>query len=285
MNKKQTKNKQLNFRGRDVYPVYLSLGNLPLAMMRKRKAKQIIALLPVIHAADADVLVHHQLLHDCMRIVLNSVRAHRHTVFTCIDATMSLRQYVVRLGSCIYDYPEAAKMSGCYGGSGKVQQPCIVCHVPRTATHDVRGQLTAPAPARTEEEGKTLWQQQDEDQQNEKAKVWSMRPVKNGFWDLPNFEIHIHLPPDLMHVLEEGIIKHVVNCLLEHHLYRGAAPKSKLDARIRSCSASFPAFKGINKSICEESRFEAGQYLTIGLLLWACTHDIVQPSTYVFLVK
>ena len=228
-------------------PVYVTLGNLPLAARRLHALMAVAAYLPKLDAPgdlkntkrfrDARRRLFHRFLEDLLAPVKE--------VYDRGGAEIAIlgRRWRVRpmLAVVVADNEEKALLTLAYKKKESAR-PCHQCLVPRIRLGDVIGTAmvgeqpralagmrevvaAAGARGRAGADARRL------------AKALSIHPMNNALWTLPGFNVY-HSPPDLLHDAVLGVWKRLVEALfawIEHWPARSAA--DELDRRLHVMTA------------------------------------------------
>ncbi|KAJ7812809.1 hypothetical protein B0H14DRAFT_3090442 [Mycena olivaceomarginata] len=215
------------FGNKAVYPVYMSIENIPKEIRRKplRRAYILLAYLPTSRlshiknkAARRRTLVN--LFHTCLSFITAPLRDAGVTGIPIASGDGVLRRGHPILACYIGDYPEqflvtCVKTGWCPNGEvehenlGDGDSTCTLRNLAKIL--DALDKL---------DEGGTVYAQACKDA--------GIKPVVHPFWqDLPYTNIFLSITSDVLHQLYQGIIKHLIEWLKE------ACREAELDARCR----------------------------------------------------
>lgn len=200
--------------GRQAYPVYLTLGNIPHAIRRKpsEQACILIGYLPVEKVAKVGrskpqlSARYQQLFHAAMTILFEPlVKAGKDGVeMTSGDG--SVRRVHPILAAYVADYPEQCLVTCSKYGS------CPKCHAGPTELDD-----PTPRPGRTPDDTLKVMRDAAEacDSHSAYTKICMQQNVNGNvdspFWEnLPFTNIHLSQTPDVLHQLYQGVVKYLI---------------------------------------------------------------------------
>ncbi|KAJ3735343.1 hypothetical protein DFJ43DRAFT_1037221 [Lentinula guzmanii] len=216
------------FRNKSVYPVYMSIGNIPKEIRRKpsRRAYILLGYLPTTNLSHIKNAASRRrsianLFHTCMRHIMKplEVAGARGMTMTSGDGFERLCHpiFVAHIG----DYPEQILVTCCITGR------CPSCTVPREQV----GKNTEPHPFRDLRsilEALTLAEQGSSAAFVEACRAAGIKPIFEPYWaKLPYSNVYLAITPDILHQLYQGVFKHLKNWILEAY---GA---HEIDARCR----------------------------------------------------
>lgn len=215
------------FRNKVAYPVYLTIGNLPKHIRRKpsRQGQVLLAYLP---ATKLDYITNKSarrralanLFHRCMGYILRPLtKAGKHGI-ELTSADGAVRRCHPILAAFVGDYPEQLLATLIKTGN------CPTCPVDRKKCGERDSALGPrnPAPILTAlatiKEGATVF--------TKACGEANIRPIQAPFWQtLPFLNIYQTIVPDILHQLQQGVLKHVISWL------RTACGDAEIDARCR----------------------------------------------------
>jgi len=218
-----------SFGGKSVYPVYITIGNIPKDIRRKPSThtQALLAYLPVdsldhIDSATSRRRAVPNLFHLCMHHVLEPLEQPGRTGVMMKSGDGFFRRCHPILAVFAGDHPEqclaaCTKANECPKGTASPDslgenEPCHL----RDAG-DILDALAAYDPDKQPEEYNLF------------CKGVGIKPVIHPFWEsLPYAHIYQSLTPDVLHQLHQGVIKHLISWLVKEF---GAA---ELDARCRA---------------------------------------------------
>ncbi|KAJ7137196.1 hypothetical protein C8R44DRAFT_828619 [Mycena epipterygia] len=214
------------FGNKTAYPVYMSIGNIPKEIRRKpsRRGYVLLGYLPTSRmknvknsAARRRILAN--VFHACMSYILAPLKAAGATGIPVTSGDGVTRRGHPLYATFVGDYPEQCLATAVKTGE------CPTCEVPR----DELGEETG-YPLRdlerildaldTLDEGPTIYAQACADA--------GIKPVYHPFWEgLPYTNIFSSISPDVLHQLNQGIIKHLISWL------KSCCGEEEIDARCR----------------------------------------------------
>ncbi|KAJ3996010.1 hypothetical protein F5050DRAFT_1799862 [Lentinula boryana] len=203
------------FRNKAVYPVYMTLGNIPKELRRKpsRHTYVLVGYLPVTsleHIKNAASwrrsLVN--LFHTCMRTIVKLLEVAGATGLVIASGDGLRRHGHPIFAAHISDYPEQVLVSCCISGH------CPQCTIPRQRI----GENTEPHPFRhlrsilealsTVDHSASAFIKACQDA--------NIKPVFEPFWvHLPYSNVYLAITPDILHQLYQGVFKHMKNWVIE----------------------------------------------------------------------
>ncbi|KAF9037189.1 hypothetical protein BJ165DRAFT_1353838 [Panaeolus papilionaceus] len=260
-----------DFRGKQAYPVYLTLGNIPKHIRRKpsRQGQILLAYLPTSKLPHITNKASRwrclsNLFHHCMRFVLKSLeRAGRDGVMLT-SGDGAVRRCFPILAAYPADYPEQLLVTLVKSGQ------CPVCPAPRNEI----GELTSKrAPRSTPAVIAALDKVKDgaEEFQNACREV-GVKPVQSVFWkSLPHVDIYRAITPDILHQLYQGVFKHTVAWI------KALVGEAEIDARCRRLPPNHH-IRLFMKGISNLSRVTGTEHDQISRFLLALVADIRLPN-------
>ncbi|KAF7344216.1 hypothetical protein MVEN_01712300 [Mycena venus] len=204
------------------WPVYLTIGNIDKAT-RRRPSSHATVLLGYIPVAKLEIFskkrsgVNHQLFHDCMRTMLQSLKVAERDGVTMDCADGFVRKMYLILAAYIADYPEQCL---CRGNT---------THAPWRCPTEIL---------------QTLADQSNGEYPTEFVDL-NLRAI-NPFWaDLPHCDIFRSMTPDLLHELHNGVFGyHLVKWSTE------AMNGGQAEVDLRFCTMSpHPSLRHFKKGI------------------------------------
>ncbi|KAJ3993025.1 hypothetical protein F5050DRAFT_1578465 [Lentinula boryana] len=214
------------FRSKAVYPVYMTLGNIPKELRRKPscRAYVLVGYLPVTsleHIKNAASWRRSlaNLFHTCMWTIMKPLEVAGATGLVIASGDGLRRHGHPIFAAHISDYPEQVLVSCCISGH------CPQCTIPRQRI----GENTEPHPFHlcsilealsTVDHGASAFIKACQDA--------NIKPVFEPFWaHLPYSNVYLAITPDILHQLYQGVFKHMKNWVIEAY---GA---HEIDARCR----------------------------------------------------
>ncbi|KAF9782655.1 hypothetical protein BJ322DRAFT_1100637 [Thelephora terrestris] len=250
-----------SFGGKSVYPVYVTIGNIPKDIQRKPSthAQALLAYLPVstldqIDSATSRRRAVPNLFHFCMCYILGPLEQAGKTGVMMKSGDGSTRRCHPILAVFAGDHPEqclvaCTKINECPKGitppnSLGENEPCDLHDA-----GDIIDVLGAFDPDEQPEEYNLF------------CKSAGIKPVVQPFWkSLPYTHIYQALTPDVLHQLHQGVVKHLVGWLVEEF---GSA---ELDARCRTMPPNHN-IRHFSKGISKLKRASGNEHAAIGKTL------------------
>lgn len=218
-----------SFGGKSVYPVYITIGNIPKDIRRKPSThtQALLAYLPVssldhIESATSRRRAVPNLFHLCMRHVLEPLEQPGRIGAMMKSGDGLFQRCHPILAVFAGDHPEqclaaCTKANECPKGTASPDslgenEPCHLCDA-----GDILDALEAFDPDKHPEEYNLF------------CKAVGIKPVIRPFWQsLPYAHIYQSLTPDVLHQLHQGVVKHLISWLVKEF---GPA---ELDAQCRA---------------------------------------------------
>ena len=250
-----------SFGGKSVYPVYITIGNIPKDIRRKPSthAQVLLAYLPVstldqIDSATSQRCAVPNLFHFCMRHILGPLEEAGKTGVMMKSGDGFTRRCHPILAVFAGDHPEQ-------------------CLVACTKNNECPKGITPPnslgehGPCDLRDAGDIIdvLGSFDPDEQPEEYNIFcksaGIKPVVHPFWEsLPYTHIYQALTPDILHQLHQGVVKHLVSWLVEEF---GSA---ELDARCRTMPPNHN-IRHFSKGISKLKRASGNEHAAIGKIL------------------
>ena len=218
-----------SFGGKSVYPVYITIGNIPKDIRRKPSthSQVLLAYLPVssldhIDSATSRRRAVPNLFHLCMGHVLGPLEKPGRTGVMMKSGDGCVRRCHPILAVFAGDHPER-----CLAACTKANE------CPKgTASPNSLGE-NKPCDLRDAGDILDALETYDPDKQPEEYKLFckgvGIKPIVHPFWQsLPYAHIYQSLTPDVLHQLHQGVVKHLISWLVQEF---GSA---ELDARCRA---------------------------------------------------
>jgi hypothetical protein len=210
-----------------MYPVYLTIGNIPKEIRRKasQHAQILLAYLPTAHlehvtneAAKRRMVAN--IFHCALREILSPLRNAGINGMPVASGDGIFRRGHPILAAHVGDYMENIAVVGCKMGE------CPRCQVPPASL----GRSNPQYPLRNL--NKTLDAlakfDQDPDTFAQACSEAGIKPIPHPYWeDLPYVNIFQSITPDILHQLYQGLIKHLIAWI------KLAFDNAELDARCR----------------------------------------------------
>ncbi|KAG1730425.1 uncharacterized protein EDB91DRAFT_1239108 [Suillus paluster] len=208
------------FRNKSVYPVYLTIGNIPKEIRCKLScgAHILLAYLPSTRLEHITNKASHRrtmanLYHACLSRVLAPLKSVGLDGLHMASGDGTLRRCHLLFASFIGDYPEQLLATGIKFGE------CLKCDIDA----DEMGSNTAPEvldALATLDEGNLSFVHA--------CLAVGIKPIVHPFWeDLPFANIFRAITPDILHQLYQGLVKHLLGWL------SAACGAAEIDAHCR----------------------------------------------------
>ncbi|KIL57866.1 hypothetical protein M378DRAFT_87323 [Amanita muscaria Koide BX008] len=202
------------FGSKTVYPVYMTIGNIPKFIRRKPsyRAQILIAYLPntklkhITNKASRRRTVSN-LFHSCMRHILSPLETISATGMVVTGGDGVQRRGHPIFALFVGDYPEQVLVTGTKYGE------CPKCQI----QHDDLGCAFAPLLRRDLPMIQDVLAMADINPTRYAAICCEARvkPIYHPFWEnLPYVNIFESIVPDILHQLHQGIVKHLVSWLV-----------------------------------------------------------------------
>ncbi|KAJ3559580.1 hypothetical protein NM688_g251 [Phlebia brevispora] len=258
------------FRNKSVYPIYMTIGNLPKEIRRKpsRCGQILVGYLPTtkleqIKNDDERRRAVADLFHACVKKILEPLKSAGINGIPMQSGDGSWRRCHPIFATFVGDYPEQALVTLVRNGA------CPVCPIPE----DELGSGTVLPPRELGPIRNTLSAFQNGLEAFEDAcKGVGIKPVAHPFWeDLPYVNIYKSITPDILHQLYQGVMKHLVAWLQE------AYGPTEIDAR---CSRLPPSHqvRVFAKGISVLSRVSGEEHRDICRILLGLIVDLRLPG-------
>ena len=250
-----------SFGGKSVYPVYVTIGNIPKDIRRKPSthAQVLLAYLPVstldqIDSATSRRRAVPNLFHFCMHHILWPLEEAGKTGVMMKSGDGSIRRCHPILAVFAGDHPEQ-----CLVACTKVNE-CPKGTTPPNSLGDYETCDLRDAGDIIE-----VLEAFDPDEQpveyNMFCKSAGIKPVVHPFWEsLPYTHIYQALTPDILHQLHQGVVKHLISWLVAEF---GSV---ELDARCRTMPPNHN-IRHFSKGISKLKRASGNEHAAIGKIL------------------
>ncbi|KAI0088972.1 hypothetical protein BDY19DRAFT_1006916 [Irpex rosettiformis] len=215
------------FGGKSMYPVYITIGNIPKQLRRKvsQQTQILLAYLPTTHlehiineAAKRRMVLN--ILHTALREILRPLRkAGLDGLNMTTGDGMTHRTHPI-LAAHVGDYMENIAIVGCKMGE------CPRCTVP----FDELGDFELDYPLRNLREILDALATYDTDRNSfaRTCRNAGIKPIPHPYWeDLPFVDIFMAITPDILHQLYQGLVRHLISWIKKLYSHE------QLDARIR----------------------------------------------------
>ncbi|KAG1856501.1 hypothetical protein C8R48DRAFT_608231 [Suillus tomentosus] len=213
------------FCNKTVYPVYLTIGNIPNDIHRKPSqcAHVLLAYLPTTHLEHITNKASHRrsmvnLYHACMAHVLSPLEKLVLTAWQCVANTGYDSRCHPLFACFIGDYPEQVL------ATAVKTMECPKCDIPpdelesSTAPFEIQDLYAILDALATIDVGDLTFIQACRDA--------GIKPVVHPFWErLPYANIFQAITPDILHQLYQGLVKHLLGWLAH------ACGPNEIDAR------------------------------------------------------
>ena len=207
------------FGGKQAYPVYMTIRNIPKDICRKpsRGAQMLVGYIPTtklegisVKAARHRALTN--LFHGCMQTLLGPLVPYGETGLPMMSRDGTWCQCYPLLASFVGDYPEQILVTCIFYGE------CPKCEVP----WDQLGDLDMFA---SHNLGKALRTFALADGNictfHAACRDNGIKPVFHPFWEsLPHADIYVSVTPNILHQLLQGVMKHIIAWLSDPLVFR-----------------------------------------------------------------
>ncbi|KAJ4471459.1 hypothetical protein J3R30DRAFT_3407826 [Lentinula aciculospora] len=215
------------FCNKSVYPVYMSIGNIPKEIRRKpsHRAYILLGYLPTTNLSHIQNAASQRrsianLFHTCMRHIVKPLES-----AGASGVVMASGDGIERLNDPIFaahigDYPEQILVTCCITGH------CPCCTIPRqrigesTESHPLRHLQSILEALQMADQGAGMFIQACRDA--------GIKPIFEPYWaKLPYSNVYLAITPNILHQLYQGVFKHMKHWVIEAY---GA---HEIDARCR----------------------------------------------------
>ncbi|KAI0091143.1 hypothetical protein BDY19DRAFT_984133 [Irpex rosettiformis] len=215
------------FGGKSMYPVYITIGNIPKQLRRKvsQQTQILLAYLPttrlehIINEAAKRRMVLN-ILHTALREILRPLhKAGLDGLNMTTGHGMTHRTHPI-LAAHVGDYMENIAIVGCKMGE------CPRCTVP----FNELGDFELDYPLRNLREILDALATYDTDRNSfaHTCRNAGIKPIPHPYWeDLPFVDIFMVITPDILHQLYQGLVRHLISWIKKSYSHE------QLDARIR----------------------------------------------------
>ncbi|KAJ7458309.1 hypothetical protein B0H11DRAFT_1873281 [Mycena galericulata] len=224
---------------KQAWPVYMTIGNIDKETRRRpsSRATVLVGYIPVskleIFTKKTRSGASHQMFHDCMRVILEPLKAAAGEGVRMDCADGFVRRIFPILAAYIADYPEQCLVSCC------MENSCPGC----LCSPKNRGDTDRSDPRDPDQTLRTLLEQSRGERPREFMDQ-NLRPI-NPFWaDFPHCNIFSSMTPDLLHELHNGAFDHIVKWSTE--ATEGEA--DEIDQRFRAMTLH-PSLRHFRKGI------------------------------------
>lgn len=259
------------FRDKQAYPVYLTIGNIPKNIRRKplRHAQLLVAYIPTTKLGGMRNKTGRRralgnLFHACMRHLLDSIIRYGETGLPMMSGDGVWRRCHPIFAVFIGDYPEQLLVTCTYNGR------CPKCSV---APDELGEYQTFPPRVRLDAiETYRLGDGDDVHAFHLACRQAGLKPISGPFWaNLPFSNIFVSVTPDILHQLLQGMMKHVIKWIIK--VYGSAA----IDSR---CKAIPPYHKTplFTKGITTLSRVSGQEHKRMCAIILGLIIDLPLPG-------
>jgi hypothetical protein len=112
-----------------LYPIYMSLGNIPTWRRNKQDAKQLLGYFPIIKKNDKNKLIDRQTFYKCLEIILDPIQRLKNSGINLL-INNKMVWFIPKVSTIIADWPEAATFCLTYK-SAQSNRPCHFCLIER----------------------------------------------------------------------------------------------------------------------------------------------------------
>lgn len=257
--------------GKTAYPVYLTIGNIPKEIRRKpsQHSQILLAYLPTARlehvtnkAARRRMIAN--IFHNSLREILRPLREPGLHGIPMASGDGVCRRVHPILAAHVGDYLEHIAVVGCKMGE------CPRCQVP----FGELGDIDSDYPLR--DIGKVLdalkLYDTDPLSFSGACRNAGIKPIVHPYWEeLPYCNIFTTIPPDILHQLYQGLIKHLVNWI------KTAFNKNELDARCRRLPPNHH-LRHFSKGITSLERLTGKEHSDIARVLMGLIIDMRLPD-------
>ncbi|KAH9830637.1 uncharacterized protein C8Q71DRAFT_716534 [Rhodofomes roseus] len=260
------------FRNRSCYPLYLTIGNIPKTIRRRptRQGQLLIGYLPVtrlshIKQDETRRRAISNLFHACLRAALAPARKPGRRGVNMPAGDGRVRRCHPVLAAYVGDYPEIVCVAGVKNGecpAGVVDPLSLGEPVPCTQRNlnDILDALS------------TLERTGDPVAHVQACQDAGIKPLTDPFWkDLPYVNIYASFPPDILHQLYQGMVKHVIAWTKQAYGAR------VIDARFQ-CLPPNHSLRHFSKGISHLSRVSGTEHQDICRVLLGTIVDLRLPG-------
>lgn len=260
--------------GKEVYPAYITIGNVPKAVRRKpsQHAYRLFAYLPIVSFNNSNLskrdkrLAKSRVYHHAMKIIFQSLKKPAAEGVELYTADGRVRHCHPLLAGASLDYPEQCLASGVRYGK------CPICQ----CTPDTLGEY-ADNPRRTQAQTlqvlKLAKLRRTQAALDDFLKAYGIAPIFKPFWEgQPHADIHSAITPDILHQIYQGLVKH-----LTKWIQRLIGPK-ELDQRLARLPPNHP-LRIYNNGVSGFSNMSGNEHRQITKQLLGCIIGIVEPKT------
>src|SRR6266404_2783754 len=200
------------FRNKLVYPVYMTIGNIPKELQCKPSSHTqiLIGYIPLtrvdgLTSKAAQCCAQANLFHFCLQTVLGPISSYGLSGIAVVSGNGIWHQCHPIFANFIGDYPEQNLVACTYSGQ------CSKCIVPR----DQLGEFIQ-FPRRNNTQAMDLYRLVDGEVHvfHATCRKTGLKPVFHPFWEsLPFANVFVSITPDVLHQLLQGVLKHLIKWL------------------------------------------------------------------------
>ncbi|KAF8327524.1 hypothetical protein F5887DRAFT_898668 [Amanita rubescens] len=258
------------FGNKTVYPVYLTIGNLPKDIRRKpsRHGQILVAYLPttklkLITNQAARRRMISNLFHSCLHHLMEPLIEVGLNGTKMADGMGVVRRVHPLLAVYVGDYPEQVLVANIKSGE------CPKCDVARDKLGDTGSSELRNIQAVYDALAMVSGDYRDFKQACKQVRI---KPIAQPFWgQLPFLDIFQAITPDILHQLHQGVFKHLVSWLVQ------AFGSTKIDAR---CQRLIPSHnvRIFSGGISGLSRVTGKEHSMISRVILGVIADMGLPS-------
>lgn len=264
--------------GKTAYPVYITIGNIPKEIRRKpsRHAHILLAYLPTtklehITNKSARRRMVANILHAALGRILKPLETAGIAGIQMTTGSGAVHRchpiYAVHPG----DYQEYMAITGCK------QQDCPICQV---EFHNL-GNFNCKDDIRDLNKVKEALNtfQTDPNHFSTACREADIKPIPFPFWkNLPYTNIYLCIPPDILHQLHQGVIKHLISWIFS------AYDKAEIDARCRRLPPNHH-IRHFRKGVTHLSQLTGKEHAQIASVIMGLIVDLPLPGEYYYLIS
>ncbi|GBC30161.1 hypothetical protein GLOIN_2v1783703 [Rhizophagus irregularis DAOM 181602=DAOM 197198] len=230
----------------------LEFSNIPIWRRNKQDAKQLLGYLPILEAANKDLV--RDTFHKSLRHLLKLIILLKDGIDLFINNENTW--FYPRVSTIIADWPEAASFCLVYKSSNS-SLPCHSCLIKRDNIANIDLSVNDVI-LRTHDEMRKYFE-------IDTQKSVCIESVYNFFWDLPNINIYLATVPDRMHHLDLGLFCYqiIFMCdILKLQHVNGNKLVEEVDRRLASIP-HFPTIKIFSNGLQSIARLTANEYRSL----------------------
>ncbi|GES84154.1 hypothetical protein GLOIN_2v1783703 [Rhizophagus clarus] len=235
-----------------LHPIYITLGNIPIWHRNKQDAKQLLGYLPILKAANKDLV--RDTFHKSLRHLLELIILLKDGIYLFINNENTW--FYPRVSTIIADWPEAASFCLVYKSSNS-NLPYHSCLVKRENLANIDLSVNDVI-LRTHDEMRKHFE-------NDTQRSVCIESVHNFFWDLPNINIYLATVPDRMHHLDLGLFRYqiIFTCdILKSQHVNGNKLVEEVDRHLAAIP-HFPGIKIFSNGLQSIARLTASEYRSL----------------------